>query len=95
LKTKRDQIDITLKILDICKEPTIKTHLMYKGNLSFPQLNYYLQYLQDRELIIITKHTIEHGITIKTYRIYEKTTIMTTDKGRQLLDLLQIKVIAT
>jgi predicted transcriptional regulator len=94
-QNKRNQIDIILKILDLCTEPIIQTHLMYKGNLSFLQLKYYLDYLQIRELIITTKSIIEHGITIETYRSYEKTTITTTDKGRQLLNLLSMKVIAT
>ncbi len=53
------------QILEITKEGTLKTQIMYKANLSFTQLNYYLQFMlynnliihrtrEDREVYIIT-----------------------------------------
>jgi predicted transcriptional regulator len=53
------------QILEITKEATLKTQIMYKANLSFTQLNYYLQFMlnnnlithktrEDREVYIIT-----------------------------------------
>ncbi len=48
---RRDQIAIVAKILDICKEGSLKTQVMYRANLSFSQLNDYLPYLQRKDLL--------------------------------------------
>jgi len=39
------------QILEITKEETIKTQIMYKANLSFSQLNEYLQFMAINNLI--------------------------------------------
>lgn len=41
-------------ILDITKEPTLKTQIMYKANLSFTQLNAYLSFLLNSNFIAQT-----------------------------------------
>ena len=41
-------------ILDITKGPTLKTQIMYKANLSFTQLNGYLYFLLNSNLIAQT-----------------------------------------
>ena len=43
-------------ILAISKEGTLKTQIMYKANLSFTQLNDYLNFMLNFELIAITKN---------------------------------------
>lgn len=46
LSTKRrDKLYIIANILEITKEDTLKTQVMYKANLSFTQLNDYLEFL--------------------------------------------------
>jgi predicted transcriptional regulator len=40
------------QILEITKEATLKTQIMYKANLSFTQLNDYLQFMLNNNLII-------------------------------------------
>jgi predicted transcriptional regulator len=40
------------EILEITKEGTLKTQIMYKANLSFTQLNDYLQFTLKNNLII-------------------------------------------
>jgi predicted transcriptional regulator len=42
---RRDKLSIIAEILDIAKEGTLKTQVMYKANLSFAQLNEYLQFM--------------------------------------------------
>ena len=42
------------EILQIAKESTLKTQIMYKANLSFTQLNDYLLFLQNNNLITRT-----------------------------------------
>ena len=39
-------------IVDLCKAGIRKTHIMYKGNLSYEQINRYLYELLGKELII-------------------------------------------
>jgi predicted transcriptional regulator len=41
-------------ILEISKEGTLKTQIMYKANLSFTQLNDYLSFMVNNDLMIQT-----------------------------------------
>ena len=43
-------------ILEIAKEGTLKTQIMYKANLSFTQLNDYLKFMLYNNLITQTNH---------------------------------------
>ena len=42
---RRDRLCIIAEILEIAKNGTLKTQIMYKANLSFAQLSEYLKYL--------------------------------------------------
>jgi predicted transcriptional regulator len=42
---RRDKLSIIAEILEIAKEGTLKTQIMYKANLSFAQLNEYLKFM--------------------------------------------------
>jgi predicted transcriptional regulator len=42
---RRDKISIIAGILEIAREGTLKTQIMYKANLSFAQLNDYLKFM--------------------------------------------------
>ncbi|MEM3577501.1 MAG: winged helix-turn-helix domain-containing protein [Candidatus Bathyarchaeia archaeon] len=42
---RRDKLYIIAEILDIAKEGTLKTQIMYRANLSFTQLNDYLKFM--------------------------------------------------
>ena len=55
------------KILEIAKEGTLKTQIMYKANLSFTQLNDYLSFMLNNSLIILT---IDNGKEV--YVVTEK-----------------------
>ena len=51
-----DQLAIIADILQITKENTLKTQIMYKANLSYTQLNTYLGVLIKNDLIIQTNN---------------------------------------
>jgi len=48
---RRDKLYIIAEILEIAKEGTLKTQIMYRGNLSFTQLNDYLNFMLKINLI--------------------------------------------
>jgi len=50
-KTNRSRFEITAEIMKECLLPQCKTHIMYKGNLSFAQTNAYLTMLTTRGLL--------------------------------------------
>jgi len=48
---RRDKLSIIAEILEIAKEGTLKTRIMYKANLSFAQLNDYLKFMLNTKLL--------------------------------------------
>lgn len=59
-------------ILEITKEGTLKTQIMYKANLSFAQLNDYLVFMLSQNLIVHTSNG-------------EREVYKVTDKGMDFL----------
>ena len=70
---RRDKISIIAEILEIAREGTLKTQIMYKANLSFSQLNDYLTFILKKGLL-------------NKFRANGKEVYATTEKG---LDFLQ------
>jgi len=70
---RRDKLCIIAEILEIAKEGTLKTQIMYKANLSFAQLNDYLEFMLKIRLL---NKVVEFG----------KDEYFATEKG---LDFLQ------
>jgi predicted transcriptional regulator len=70
---RRDKLCIIAEILEIAKEGTLKTQVMYKANLSFAQLTEYLKFMLKIKLI----QKLDHQ---------GKDIYIATDKG---LDFLQ------
>ena len=66
-ENNRGKIQIMADIVDLCKVGIRKTHIMYKGNLSYEQINRYLYELLEKELII---QNLDDGVL--TYRATEK-----------------------
>jgi predicted transcriptional regulator len=60
------------EILDVAREGTLKTQVMYRANLSFAQLNEYLSLLLELNLL-------------ETVKTPEKTIYKTTEKGLRYL----------
>jgi predicted transcriptional regulator len=48
---RRDKLIIMSEIIEITKKSTSKTHIMFRANLSFSQLNQYMSLLVDTGLI--------------------------------------------
>ena len=48
---RRDKLYIMAEILEIAKEGTLKTQIMYRANLSFSQLNDYLAFMLKNDLL--------------------------------------------
>jgi predicted transcriptional regulator len=49
---RRDHLSIIADILDITKDGVLKTQIMYRANLSFTQLNQYIEFLLEHNLIM-------------------------------------------
>jgi predicted transcriptional regulator len=71
-RKRRDRLYIIAEILSIARDTSLKTQIMYKANLSFAQLNEYLNFLLKMELL---QRNTEEG----------KTTYKTTAKGMEYL----------
>jgi predicted transcriptional regulator len=70
--TNRGKIQITADILYLSTVAIKKTHIMYKANLSYEQVNYYLTDLLNNDLL--SQHILEDGIVFRT-----------SEKGREYL----------
>lgn len=51
LEPNRTRVEILAKILQVASNRTLKTHIMYKANLSHRQLEKYLALLQEKGLL--------------------------------------------
>jgi predicted transcriptional regulator len=69
---RRDKLSIISEILEIAKEGTLKTQIMYKANLSFAQLNDYLKFMVKTSLL-------------SKFRVNGKDIYSTTEKGTDFL----------
>ena len=57
-RKRRDRLFIMAEILEIARNGCLKTQIMYRANLSFAQLNEYLGFLLEVELL---KQTMRVG----------------------------------
>lgn len=73
VRKRRDRLYIIAEILAIAKDGSLKTQIMYRANLSFAQLNEYLDFLLKKELL---KMDTNNG----------KTFYKTTSKGIKYLE---------
>ena len=72
-RKRRDRMFIIAEILNIAKSGSLKTQIMYRANLSFAQLNEYLSFLTEMELLEIKEEE-------------KKTIYEITEKGDQYLE---------
>lgn len=73
LFTKRGRLEIVYGILSLCRKPTRKTRILYGCNLSYEQLQRYLEFLVSHELL--------YSFRSKGRAFYRR-----TDKGKEFLD---------
>ena len=72
-RKRRDRLYIIAEIFEIAKDGTLKTQITYKANLSFSQLNEYLNLLVKLNLL-------------ESKQINGRVIYRTTDKGFKYLD---------
>ena len=61
----RSRIDIIAMILQTAMKGATKTHLMYGAYVSYAQVQEYLTFLQDKDLILCETGTQKYGLTEK------------------------------
>lgn len=68
-KRGRDRLFIIAEILDIAKDGTLKTQIMYKASLSFTQLKTYLSLLRNTGLLekVTEKNAVRYRTTKKGF----------------------------
>ena len=74
---RRSEIQIIGEILSISQTGARKTEILYKSNMSFTQLNSYLSFLINKNVLKEDMMSDENGSNIKVYR--------NTERGNQLL----------
>jgi predicted transcriptional regulator len=72
-RKRRDRLYIIAEILNIAKGGSLKTQIMYRANLSFAQLNEYLNFLTKMEFIEIKNEN-------------NRNNYVTTEKGDRYLE---------
>ena len=77
VNNRRSELDIIAEILKLSKNGTKKTNILYKGNLSYTQIQSYLPFLIEKE--ILEECLVEEKE--KSYTYYR-----ITPKGLDLLD---------
>ena len=65
----RTRLEILASILKVASSGALKTHIMYKANLSHRQLERYLALLEERGLLA---QTVDEEMGNRIYRITEK-----------------------
>jgi len=75
VRQHRNRLSIINDILTIANEGSKKTHIMYRANLSYDQLNEYLDFLVGNGLIAKVEDTQYEGSML----------FRATDKGREFL----------
>jgi predicted transcriptional regulator len=76
INKRRSEIGILGEILKLAQEGIKKTHIQYKANLSFSQLQTFLKFTVDKGLLKEVQRNPFHG-----YK--------TTEKGLELLSLIK------
>lgn len=67
---RRSRIEILSCIVELCRDPMPRTHIMYKANLSQRQLNTYLKFLL--RVGLIGRESNEYRITEKGFEFIKK-----------------------
>ncbi len=75
---RRSEIEIIGEILDLSKEGAKKTEILYQNNMSFLQLQHYLSFLLEKNIVEENNIISDNGRSIKIY--------VTTEKGNNLLE---------
>lgn len=72
LMAKRNGLEIMVEILSLCKQPQLKTKVMYGTNLSWQMLEKYLSELQSLGLLEVHYSLTKYATTEKGLKFVEK-----------------------
>jgi predicted transcriptional regulator len=75
---RRSEIEIIGEILDLSRNGAKKTEILYQSNMSFTQLQQYLSFLLEKDIIQENIIKSDNGKSSKIY--------INTEKGNQLLE---------
>jgi predicted transcriptional regulator len=90
---RRDKLFIIAEILEIAKEGTLKTQIMYRANLSFTQLNDYLRFMLRIDLLakVLQNDKEKYKATAKgmdfLQRYHEITELLKSDEENNKNDI--------
>jgi len=93
-RKNRNRVEIGASILQVAREGARKTRIMYGANLSYGQLDRYLQLLMTRGLLVhdgleAAYRTTDKGILyLRQYSDYETSKILSDQKRSQLKGFL-------
>ena len=73
-KTYRDPTEIFAEILELCKQPTATTRIVYKTNLSYNAALKFLKRLRKLELLELDQDNKEYATTEKGFEFLKKHT---------------------
>jgi predicted transcriptional regulator len=67
--SNRTRVEILASILNVAERGTLKTHIMYKANLSHRQLEKYLTFLTGNEML---REAVDEDSGSRVYQITER-----------------------
>ena len=73
INSRRSEIEIIREILSLAKNGTRKTRILYQTNLSYTQLQNYLSYLIEKDVL-----KLDNSNSVKVYK--------TTEKGLEVIE---------
>ena len=86
VNTRRSELDIISDILVLSKVGAKKTDILYQGNLSYSQLQNYIPFLLEKD--VLEEHVVKNnGYPSKLYRVTDKGLVLLEDIKRVLSHL--------
>ena len=86
VNARRSEFEIIREILMLSRDGTKRTEILYQCNLSYTQLQKYLPFLLERD--IVKEHRVKNnGNSIKIYKITQKGNLFLEDIGKALSHL--------
>jgi len=82
INNRRSEIEIINEILNLAKDGTRKTRILYQTNLSYTQLQVYLSFLLKSNIL-----RMENNNSVKTYKTTEKGLAIMHNINKVLRDL--------
>ncbi len=82
INNRRSEIEIINEILNLAKDGTRKTRILYQTNLSYTQLQVYLSFLLKSNIL-----KMENNNSVKTYKTTEKGLAVMENINKVLKDL--------